>query len=116
MLSYPEITLARLGQVWPELRQIDPKIATQLEIEGLYATYLKRQTEDIEAFRRDEGLIIPPDMVFEGIPGLSNEVIDKLNKARPTTLGAAARISGMTPAALTVLLAEIKRGRRRQVA
>ncbi len=116
MLSYPGITLARLGRIWPELRQIDPKIATQLEIEGLYATYLRRQAGDIEAFRRDEGLIIPPDMVFEGIPGLSNEVIDKLNKARPTTLGAAARISGMTPAALTVLLAEIKRGRRRQVA
>lgn len=116
MLSYPEITLARLGQVWPELRQINTKIATQLEIEGLYATYLRRQTEDIEAFRRDEGLIIPPDMVFEGIPGLSNEVIDKLNKSRPATLGAAARISGMTPAALTVLLAEIKRGHRRQVA
>ncbi len=116
MLSYPGITLARLGRIWPELRQIDPKIATQLEIEGLYATYLRRQAGDIEAFRRDEGLIIPPDMVFEGIPGLSNEVIDKLNKARPTTLGAATRISGMTPAALTVLLAEIKRGRRRQVA
>lgn len=116
MLSYPEMTMARLGEIWPELAAFDAGIATQLEIEGLYATYLLRQTADIEAFRRDEDLIIPPDMVFEGTPGLSREVVDKLIQARPATLGAAARISGMTPAALTVLLAEIKRSRGRRVA
>ena len=116
MLSYPGINLARLREIWPELGEIDPDSASQLEIEGLYATYLVRQNADIEAFRRDEGLKIPADMVFQGIPGLSGEVVDKLSQVRPATLGAAARISGMTPAALTVLLAEIKRGYRRQVA
>ena len=116
MLSYPGINLARLSGIWPELSEIEPTIVAQLEIEGLYATYLVRQTADIEAFRRDEGLSIPADMIFDGVPGLSNEVVDKLNQARPATLGAAARISGMTPAALMVLLAEIKRGRCRQVA
>lgn len=116
MLSYPDMTMERLGGIWPELAEFATDVARQLEIEGLYATYLVRQTADIEAFRRDEDLTIPPDMVFEGTPGLSREVVDKLNQARPATLGAAARISGMTPAALTVLLAEIKRGRGRRVA
>jgi tRNA uridine 5-carboxymethylaminomethyl modification enzyme len=116
MLSYPGMNLTRLSQIWPDLGEIGSDIAFQLEIEGLYATYLVRQAADIEAFRRDEGLAIPTDMIFQGIPGLSVEVVGKLNLARPVTLGAAARISGMTPAALMVLLAEIKRGSRRQVA
>ena len=116
MLSYPGIKMAHLASIWPELATIEPDITAQLEIQGLYATYLTRQSSDIEAFRRDEGLTIPASMVFDGIPGLSAEVVDKLNQARPATLGAAARISGMTPAALMVLLAEIKRGRSRRVA
>jgi len=116
LLSYPNMTMDRLGDIGPDLKRLDKKTGAQLEIEGLYTTYLARQTADIEAFRRDENLFIPVDMVFEGIPGLSREVIDKLNTARPATLGAAARISGMTPAALTVLLAEIRRNHRRCVA
>ncbi len=113
MLSYPEMNMGRLSAIWPELGSLSPETASQLEIEGLYATYLMRQDADIEAFRRDEQLAIPTDMAFDGIPGLSSEVVDKLKTARPSTLGAASRISGMTPAAITVLLSEIKRGRRR---
>ncbi len=112
MLSYPGMTMARLVSVWPELEQIEPSIVRQLEIEGLYASYLARQDADIAAFRRDEALHIPPDMVFRGIAGLSNEVTDKLTRSKPATLGAAARISGMTPAALTVLLTHIRRARQ----
>ncbi len=110
MLCYPNMSMKRLGTVWPDLNTLQPAIANQLEIEGLYASYLKRQDADIAAFRRDEALRIPDDMEFKGIAGLSNEVVDKLTLSRPATLGAASRISGMTPAALTVLLTYIKRG------
>ena len=87
-------------------------IAEQVEIEGLYAAYLERQSADIEAFRRDENLILPPDLDFDRVGGLSNEVREKLNLGRPATLGAAARISGVTPAALTILLRHVRRGPR----
>ncbi len=116
MLSYPDVSMARLGQVWPELATISDPIARQLEIEGLYVSYLARQDADIAAFRKDEALEIPKDMTFNGIAGLSTEAIGKLELARPATLGAAARISGMTPAALSVLLAHIRREGRRRVA
>lgn len=81
----------------------------QLEIEARYAAYLDRQNADIEAFRRDEGLRIPDDIDYRAIAGLSNEVREKLETARPATLGAAARISGVTPAAVTLVLGHIKR-------
>ena len=112
MLCYPKISMERLSHIWPELNTLEKPIARQLEIEGLYASYLSRQDADIAAFRRDEALHIPTDMVFLGIAGLSREVSDKLTQSRPATLGAAARISGMTPAALTVLLTHIKRSSR----
>ena len=90
-----------------------PYIVLRLdEIEGLYAAYLERQSADIEAFRRDENLILPPDLDFDGIGGLSNEAREKLNLGRPATLGAAGRISGVTPAALTILLRHVRRGPR----
>jgi len=112
MLCYPKMSMERLSHIWPELNTLEKPIARQLEIEGLYASYLSRQDADIAAFRRDEALHIPTDMVFLGIAGLSREVSDKLTQSRPATLGAAARISGMTPAALTVLLTHIKRSSR----
>ncbi|MBT4888510.1 MAG: tRNA uridine-5-carboxymethylaminomethyl(34) synthesis enzyme MnmG [Rhodospirillales bacterium] len=116
MLSYPDMSLERLTGIWPELKQLEGSIVRQLEIEGLYASYLARQDNDIAAFRRDESLSIPGDMVFKGIAGLSTEVSDKLTRSRPATLGAAARISGMTPAALTVLLTYIKRSKSSNIA
>lgn len=112
LLGHPGITIERLAALWPELADMDPAIAEQIEIEGLYAAYLERQSADIEAFRRDENLTLPPDLDFDRIGGLSNEVREKLGAGRPATLGAASRISGVTPAALTILLRHVRRGPR----
>lgn len=108
LLAHPHIDFDRLACVWPELEQVDEAIAEQIEIEGRYAAYLERQNADIEAFRRDEDLLLPPGLDFDGISGLSNEVKEKLTQARPATLGAAARISGVTPAAITILLRHVR--------
>ncbi|WP_181703445.1 tRNA uridine-5-carboxymethylaminomethyl(34) synthesis enzyme MnmG [Chthonobacter albigriseus] len=111
LLSYPDIDLARLVAIWPELGRLPSAAAEALEIEALYAVYMDRQDADIAAFRRDESLAIPSDFSFE-LPGLSNEVRAKLNAVRPVTLGQAARIDGVTPAAITLLLGHVKRGQR----
>jgi tRNA uridine 5-carboxymethylaminomethyl modification enzyme len=109
LLAYPGVTVARLAALWPELRGLPPQIAEQMEIEAAYDGYLDRQQADIAAFRRDEALEIPPDLDFDGIGGLSAEVREKLSRGRPATLGQAARISGVTPAALTALLRHVRR-------
>jgi tRNA uridine 5-carboxymethylaminomethyl modification enzyme len=112
LLAYPGIDLAMLAPIWPALRGLRADVAEQLEIEAQYAGYLKRQEADILAFRRDEALRLPPDLDYGTIGGLSAEVRQKLDAARPATLGAAARISGVTPAALTALLRHVRRGGR----
>ena len=109
LLAHPGIDMARLAQVWPELTAVPPAIAEQLEIDARYAGYLERQERDIAAFRRDEALLLPQDLDYASIGGLSREISDKLAAARPATLGAAARISGVTPAALVALLKHVKR-------
>ena len=109
LLAHADINLKRLAKVWPELATVDGSIAEQIEIEGRYAAYLVRQQADIEAFRRDEDLLLAPDLDFNGINGLSNEVKEKLSLVRPATLGAAVRISGVTPAAATILLRHVRR-------
>jgi tRNA uridine 5-carboxymethylaminomethyl modification enzyme len=114
LLSYPGIDLARLSAIWPELGGFSRFAAEQIEIEATYAVYLDRQNADIASVRRDEAIAVPTDLDFAAMPGLSNEIRAKLNAVRPATLGQAERIEGMTPAALTLLLAEIRRhdGRR----
>ncbi len=109
LLAYPDITFDRLRTVWPDLADVPGDIAAQIEIEATYASYLQRQDADIRAMRRDEALVLPVDLDYRSIPSLSNEVSDKLNAVRPETLGQAARISGVTPAAITALLAHVKR-------
>jgi len=109
LLAHPGIDLARLAQLWPELGVLAPDIAEQLEIDARYAAYLERQERDIAAFRRDESLLLPPDLDYAAVGCLSREIRDKLGLARPATLGAAARISGVTPAALVALLQHVKR-------
>jgi tRNA uridine 5-carboxymethylaminomethyl modification enzyme len=111
LLGYPDITLARLAQIWPEIAGFAPEIAEQIEIDGRYAGYLKRQDADIVAFRKDEALLLPEDLDYDQIPSLSAEVRQKLKDARPVSLGAAQRISGITPAALTILLRHVRRQR-----
>ena len=109
LLAHPGIDMARLAAIWPELSGISPNIAEQLAIDALYAGYLERQARDITAFRRDEALLLPDGLDYGAIGGLSAEIRGKLAAARPATLGAAARISGVTPAALVALLQYVKR-------
>ena len=116
LLATARVTVEELQRIWPDaLGDVAPAIAEQLEIDARYSGYLERQEADIVAFRRDEALAIPADLDFAGLPGLSNELVEKFTAARPATLGAAARIAGVTPAALTVLLAHVKRRSRRPV-
>ncbi|WP_407177776.1 tRNA uridine-5-carboxymethylaminomethyl(34) synthesis enzyme MnmG [Bradyrhizobium sp. STM 3562] len=115
LLAYPEIGLAEVQRIWPELAAIEPGIAIHLEIDAKYDVYLKRQTADVDAFRRDESLVLA-DVDYNEVPGLSNEVRAKLIAARPWTVGQAGRIDGMTPAALGILAAYLRREARRKAA
>ncbi len=116
LLAYPGIDMVRLEQAWPELRSIDRFVAEQIEIEARYSVYLDRQSADMASLREDEGVAIPDELEIRGLAGLSRELQEKLEAVRPVTLGQAARIEGMTPAALTLLLAGIKRHRGRKAA
>jgi tRNA uridine 5-carboxymethylaminomethyl modification enzyme len=112
LLSYPHIGIADLAKIWPRFREVPAKIAEQLEIDAKYDVYLSRQVADIAAYRRDEALELPEDLDYSQLPGLSIEVRQKLNSARPRTIGQATRIDGITPAALTLLAAHLKRNGR----
>jgi tRNA uridine 5-carboxymethylaminomethyl modification enzyme len=109
LLAHPGASVAGMAALWPELSEIPPVIAEQLEIEARYAGYLERQQADIVAFRKDEALMLPPDLDFDRVGGLSTEMREKLAAARPATLGAASRVPGVTPAALTALLRHVRR-------
>jgi len=108
LLRYPELSLERLAAIWPDLAALPPAIAEQIEIDARYAGYLERQEADVVAFRKDEALALPDDLDYAAIGSLSTEVRTKLARARPATLGAAARIQGVTPAALIALLRHVK--------
>lgn len=109
MLGYPHVTVHRLLPLWPDLGDFSPDIIEQLEIAGCYAGYMERQATDIRAFRSDESLKLPDDLDYANIGGLSTEIVSKLIETKPATLGQAARISGVTPAALTALLGYVRR-------
>ncbi len=112
LMAYPDIGWRQVRAIWPELSAIDPVIATHLEIDAKYDVYLERQSADVEAFRRDEGMVLS-EVDYQQVPGLSNEVRAKLEKARPFTVGQAGRIDGMTPAALGILAAYLRREARK---
>jgi tRNA uridine 5-carboxymethylaminomethyl modification enzyme len=112
LLSYPEIGWGEVVAIWSELSAIDPAIAVHLEIDAKYDVYLKRQTADVEAFRRDESLVLA-DIDYDVVPGLSNEARVKLELARPHTVGQAGRLDGITPAALGILAAYLRREARK---
>ena len=109
LLAYPNITKQSLISVWPELSNIPDFAWEHLETEAVYSGYIERQARDIAAFRRDEGLRIPESFNYQEIGGLSNEVISKLEKVRPLTLGQASRIEGVTPGSLTAVLAHVRK-------
>jgi len=114
LLAYPSISFDQLAGIWPELNALSRQAREQLEIDALYSGYLERQALDVEAFKRDEDLRISPDLDYAAVGGLSNEVREKLTNARPVTLGQASRIEGVTPGALTALLAHVKREQRKR--
>ena len=112
MLSYPNISIADLARIWPRFGTLAPEIAEQIEIDAKYDVYLSRQAADVASYRRDESFALPDDFDYAGLPGLSNEVKQKLQTYRPRTIGHASRIDGMTPAALTLLVAHVQRGKK----
>ncbi|MEP4191583.1 MAG: tRNA uridine-5-carboxymethylaminomethyl(34) synthesis enzyme MnmG, partial [Sneathiella sp.] len=114
LLAYPDISLEDIGALWPETKAIKQDILEQIAINAQYSGYLERQKADIEDFRKDEALLLPVDLDYGQIGGLSSEVRQKLQDVTPSTLGQAARISGVTPAALTALLSFVKRGDHRK--
>jgi tRNA uridine 5-carboxymethylaminomethyl modification enzyme len=109
LLALPGMTLPSLSAVWPELSAVSPVAAKQIEIDAKYAPYLQRQQRDIETFQRDEALLIPDGIDYAVFPGLSREVCQRLETVRPRTIGQAQRIEGVTPAALTLLAARVRR-------
>ena len=111
LLAYPDLDFAAVEAVWPALGSLSPGIREQIEADALYAGYLDRQESDIRAFRKDEGLALPASLDYRAIAGLSAEAAEKLVRAKPSTLGQAARIDGMTPAALARVLVHVRNAR-----
>ena len=112
LLSYPTLGMAEVARIWPQFATLDRKIAEQLETDAKYAVYLDRQAADIAAYRRDETFELPGDLDFSALPGLSHEVRQKLAAHKPRTIGQAGRIDGITPVALTLLVAYVRRAGR----
>ena len=111
LLSHPHIGVVELSRIWPRFGELAPKIAEQLEIDAKYDVYLSRQAADIASYRRDESLELPDGLDYAQLRGLSNEARQKLQASRPRSIGQAARLDGITPAALTLLVAHLKRRR-----
>jgi len=112
LLSYPDITWGQLCRIWPQLAEVEPKTVELLGTEAQYAVYLTRQSQEMAALTRDERLVIPPELDFDAISGLSNELKAKLHQVSPRNIAEAQRIDGMTPAALSLLMTHIQRQRR----
>jgi len=109
ILALPDVSIASLKTIWPNLGAIETHIAEQVEIDAKYAVYLERQSKDIEASRRDEALLIPDSLDYSLLQGLSNEIRSRLEMIQPRTMGQAGRIEGMTPAAMTLLASKVRR-------
>ena len=116
LLSHNNITFEKLEKIWPELTLLDTETREQIEIEAVYSSYLKRQRADIDDFKKEEGLIIPRNTNFKNVGSLSNEIVEKLIKINPPTLGAASRISGVTPAAIIAIMRYLKKQKNNKAA
>lgn len=114
LLSYPDVTPDDATRLWPEIASVAPAVLAQLVVDAQYAVYLGRQRDDIETVRRDEQKSIPQAIDYDAIPGLSMELRQKLKQMRPQTIAQAQAMDGMTPAAVTLLLAVIRRGELRK--
>ncbi len=116
LLSFPDVTFDQLAKLDPQIREIDSVIRAQVSKDALYANYITRQLRDVEALKRDEAHKIPDNFDYEALGGLSSELSKKLIVVRPVTLAHAGRVEGMTPAALTLILAKLKQENRRRSA
>ena len=113
LLAFPNVTFADLHAYDDRLRDVEPEVGEQIARDALYANYVRRQTQDVEAIKRDEAQVIPADFDYDVLQGLSNELKLKLNRARPATLGQAGRVDGMTPSAMTLILAKLRQHNRK---
>lgn len=109
LLSYPHMDLATVERIWPELGRHEDKVREAMAIDAAYAVYLERQADEVLQRQKEESRFIPDGFVYEGLPGLSNELKAKLTRIQPRSIGQAERIEGMTPAAIALILAQIKR-------
>ncbi len=116
LLSYKDINFKHLEKIWPELKNLDADTKEQIQIESIYSSYLSRQRADVEDFKKEEGLKIPKIIEYKKVGSLSNEIIEKLTKIKPPTLGAASRISGVTPAAVIAIMRYIKKTNNKKAA
>jgi tRNA uridine 5-carboxymethylaminomethyl modification enzyme len=114
LAAQSQFPIAVLTRVWPQLAEIPPRLARRLEADAKYSVYLDRQAEDVARYRRDESAALPPDLDYGRLSGLSNEIRHKFAAVRPTSLGQAGRIEGVTPAALALLAAHARRAARSQ--
>ena len=113
LLAFPDVQFSDVIRVQPDLDTIDPPIQIQLARDALYANYIDRQQKDIDRLQKDEAHVIPDGFVYAGISGLSNELTSKLERIRPSNLAQAARVEGMTPAALALLLAKLRQHKKK---
>ena len=116
LLASPDVSFARLAEIWPELMDFDPKVVAQLAVDARYAPYVTRQEQDVAALRRHEQSDIPLTFDFAAVPGLSAEVRQRLDDCRPTTLAQASRLEGMTPAAMMLLSVHLKKSTEKKSA
>lgn len=108
-MSYDDVSRETILSIWPRLKEYSPDVYEEVEIEAKYSGYIKRQLADIEVFNKDEKLKIRDDINYAEIGGLSNEMVAKLSRVRPATIGEASRISGVTPAAIMAILGHLKK-------
>ena len=116
LLSFKNITFSDIKKIWPDTKKIENDVVEQIEIEAQYTGYLDRQREDINDFKKEEAMLLPAKIDYKNVGSLSNEIIEKLTAAQPPTLGAASRISGITPAAIIALLRFVKRNKNTKIA
>jgi tRNA uridine 5-carboxymethylaminomethyl modification enzyme len=116
LLSFKSIFFSDINRIWPETKSIEADVVEQIEIESQYSGYLDRQREDINDFKKEEMLLLPKNLNYNSVGSLSNEIVEKLSSIRPPTLGAASRISGVTPAAIIALLRFVKKQKKIKVA
>ena len=116
LLAFPDVTFDEILKLDESFASVSPEIRCQMEREALYANYIQRQQKDIDMMRKDEAQAIPVDFPYEALEGLSNELKQKLMAAKPATLAQVGRIDGMTPAALTLILARIRQMNKKKTA